>query len=253
MPPPADTASTRPPVSANPLLPLRVEGLRLTLDGQLLLRDLDFALEGDGLSVLLGPNGAGKSVLLRLLHGLMVPEAGRIDWNGRGPEAAKPRLGMVLQKPVMLRRSVRANLAFALARAGVPRRERGARINDALARAGLTALANRPAPLLSGGEAQRLAILRAWLQRPDVLFFDEPCASLDPHSTRMVEALIDEIRASGTRVLLTTHDLGQARRLADEILFLAGGRLCEQRPAAAFFAQPASAEATAYMEGRLPL
>jgi tungstate transport system ATP-binding protein len=251
MPPPADTASCA--AVANPLLPLQVQGLRLELGGQPVLRGLDFTLAGDGISVMLGPNGAGKSVLQRVLLGLRSADAGRVDWNGRSPQQAASALGLVLQKPVMLRRSVRANIAFALARAGVPRRERPAAIATALAQGGLTALADRPAPKLSGGEVQRLAIVRAWVQRPRVLFLDEPCASLDPRSTLRVEQLIGEICAAGTRVVLTTHDLGQARRLAHEVLFLADGRLCEQRPATDFFERPASAEAAAYLEGRLPV
>jgi tungstate transport system ATP-binding protein len=233
------------------LLPLRVAGLGKRLGQRPILHDLSFTLAPGGLSVILGPNGAGKSVLLRLLHGLLPPDAGVIEWGGRSPQHAMAELGMVFQKPVMLRRSVRANVEFALARCGLPRAERRARADAALAAAGLEVLALSPAPRLSSGEAQLLAITRAWAQRPRVLLLDEPCANLDPPGTQRIESLVRTIVAAGTRVLLTTHDLAQARRLADEILFLAGGRLCEQTPAARFFAAPASAQARAFVGGSL--
>jgi tungstate transport system ATP-binding protein len=249
--PPRDAmaeASVRP---GPDLLPLRVAGLGKRLGQRPILHDLSFTLAPGGLSVILGPNGAGKSVLLRLLHGLLPPDAGVIEWGGRSPQHAMAELGMVFQKPVMLRRSVRANVEFALARCGLPRAERRARADAALAAAGLEALALSPAPRLSSGEAQLLAITRAWAQRPRVLLLDEPCANLDPPGTQRIESLVRTIVAAGTRVLLTTHDLAQARRLADEILFLAGGRLCEQTPAARFFAAPASAQARAFVSGGL--
>jgi tungstate transport system ATP-binding protein len=232
-------------------LPLRVAGLSKRFGARPILQDLSFTLGGDGLSVILGPNGAGKTVLLRLLHGLLLPDAGVIEWDGQRPQRAMDQLGMVFQKPVMLRRTVRANVAFALARSGVPRAARRAQADAALAAAGLAALAGAPAPRLSSGEAQLLAITRAWAQRPRVLLLDEPCANLDPPSTLRVETLVRAIVAAGTRVLLTTHDLAQARRLADEVLFLAGGRLCEQTPAARFFAAAESAEARAFIAGGL--
>lgn len=239
------------PAVADALLPLRVSGLRLSRAGRDLLRDIDFTLDAGHTTAVLGPNGAGKTVLLRLLCGLLLPDAGRIDWHGVAPRSAMPRLGLVLQRPVMLRRSARANIEFALARSGIPRGQRRARAEAALQWAGLSALARQPAPRLSGGEAQRLAIVRAWAQRPDVLFLDEPCANLDPHSTQTVETLVQRIRADGTRVIFTSHDMAQARRLADEVLFLARGRLCEHTRAEEFFEQPTTPEATAYLEGRL--
>lgn len=239
------------PSSDNPLLPLRVRGVRLERNGRILLDEVSFVLENRSIQVILGPNGAGKSLLLRVLHGLMTPDRGTVDWGGRSPQLAQPNLGMVLQRPVMLRRSVLANLTFALARTRVPRRQRRQRALEALQHAELQNLAHQPAPRLSGGEAQRLAILRAWIQRPKVLFFDEPCANLDPRSTHKIEHLIREIHAGGTQVILTTHDLAQARRLAGEVLFIANGRIQEHSAAAAFFQRPASQEAAAYLEGQL--
>ncbi|TVS12585.1 MAG: ATP-binding cassette domain-containing protein [Wenzhouxiangella sp.] len=235
------------------MMPLKVSGVRMERNGRALLDEVSFCLAANGVHVILGPNGAGKSLLLRVLHGLIEPDSGQIEWAGRTPVAAQPELGMVLQQPVMLRRSVLSNLTFALARKGVPRRQRKAQALRALAHAELESLAHQPAPCLSGGEAQRLAIVRAWVQRPKVLFFDEPCANLDPRSTYKVEALIREISASGTQIILTTHDLAQARRLASEVLFLANGQVQEHTVADLFFRSPRSLEAAAYLEGQLLL
>lgn len=248
---PADATPDPSRNAQNPLLPLTVKGVRFERNGRALLDDIGFTLDGGRIQVILGPNGAGKSLLLRILHGLIPADSGTIDWGGRNPAMAQPDLGMVLQHPIMLRRSVLANLTFALARHKVPRRKRRARALEALQRAELDQLAHQPAPRLSGGEAQRLAIVRAWAQRPKVLFFDEPCANLDPRSTLKIEQLIREIHASGTQIVLTTHDLGQARRLAEEVLFVANGRIQEHTPAETFFTTPLSAEAAAYLGGQL--
>jgi tungstate transport system ATP-binding protein len=158
---------------------------------------------------------------------------------------------MVFQNPVMLRRSALANVVYALAINGVPRAQRVARAEQALARVGLDGIARRPARALSTGEQQRLALARAWALEPEVLFLDEPTASLDPAATRAVEQAIDGVHQSGAKVVMTTHDLGQAHRLADEVLFLHHGRLVESGPAADFFAAPRSREAAAFLEGEL--
>jgi tungstate transport system ATP-binding protein len=162
------------------------------------------------------------------------------------------RQAMVFQRPVMLRRSALSNVAYGLKVAGVGATERDARARAALERVGLTHLADRPARVLSGGEQQRLALARAWALRPEVLFLDEPTANLDPSASREVEAIIGAIHAAGAKIVMTTHNLGQARRLADEILFIHQGRLVERAPVAAFFKQPASAEAAAFIKGELP-
>ena len=164
------------------------------------------------------------------------------------------RLGQafVFQKPVLLRRSVRGDLAVALAARGVPRRERPARIAEALALVGLRGFERRAARSLSGGEQQRLALARAWALRPQLLFLDEPTASLDPAATRMVEAIVRDLAARGVTIVASTHDLGQARRLAQDILFLHAGRLLDRGPAEAFFERPASPEARAFLAGELP-
>jgi tungstate transport system ATP-binding protein len=158
---------------------------------------------------------------------------------------------MVFQRPVLLRRSTAANISYVLRLQGVPRRQRRATVEEVLELAGLLPLAARPARVLSGGEQQRLALARAWALKPQVLFLDEPTASLDPAATRAVEALLDQMYQTGTKIMLTTHDLGQARRLADEVLFLHQGRLVEFAPAPAFFTNPQSKETAAFLAGEL--
>ena len=233
-------------------LPLRAEGLCYAANGVPILRGVSFALEAGPPALVIGPNGAGKSVLLRLLHGLLAPSGGAVRWAGESRGGGRmPRDAMVFQRPVMLRRSVLANAAYPLKLAGLPRAERLARARTALGRVGLDGLADRPARRLSGGEQQRLALARASALDPEVLFLDEPCASLDPAATRAVEDIVAGIAARGTKVVMTTHDLGQARRLAGEILFLHRGRLLEHAPAAEFFAGPRAPEAAAFLRGEL--
>jgi tungstate transport system ATP-binding protein len=233
------------------ILPLVVHNLCYEIGGKQLLDGISFRTDAGPRTVVLGPHGAGKSLLLRLCHGLLQPSAGTITWAGMAPETACRCQAMVFQRPVLLCRSTAANITYVLRLQGVPRRQRQAMMMEALEQAGLLPLATRPARVLSGGEQQRLALARAWALKPQVLFLDEPTASLDPAATRAVETLLDRIHRTGTKIIMTTHDLGQARRLADEILFLHHGRLVEHAPATAFFSNPQSKEATAFLEGKL--
>lgn len=235
------------------ILPLRVTGLTFEAGNRRLLDNVSFGLEAGIRSVILGPNGAGKSLMLRLCHGLIRPSAGSIRWGEDDipPSALTRRQAMVFQKPVMLRRSAAANISHALACRGVKRRDRPARVTEALARTGMEALARVPARVLSSGEQQRLALARAWILRPEVLFLDEPTASLDPAATRDVEDIILAIHDAGTKIVLTTQDLGQARRIANEILFLHRGRLIERATAEDFFAGPTAPEARTFISGEL--
>jgi len=235
-----------------PLLPLTLEGVGWAAGNQLLLADISAIVAPGSRTVVLGANGAGKSVLLRVCHGLLRPTTGSVRWNTPEVPGAPRRQAMVFQRPVLFRRSAMGNVTFALGLAGVARSERQDRARAALARVGLGALADRPARLLSGGEQQRLALARAWSLQPEVLFLDEPTANLDPGATREVEAVIEAIHRAGTKIVLVTHNLGQARRLGDEVLFLDRGRLVERAPVDRFFLQPASAEAAAFLEGELP-
>ncbi len=230
------------------ILPLRAEGLGFTAGGVAILQDVTLTIDAGGPTVIIGPNGAGKSVLLRLLHGLIAPSEGRVTWSR--PAAARHQ-SMVFQRPVLLRRSVIGNLDYPLRLAGIGAAERGRRAHEALAMVGLAALAERPARRLSVGEQQRLALARAAALAPEVLFLDEPSASLDPAATRAVEEIVMALAARGTRIVMTTHDLGQARRLAAEVVFLHRGRVREHTPAAAFFAAPTTPEAAAFLRGDL--
>ncbi|MEP3561610.1 MAG: ATP-binding cassette domain-containing protein [Marinobacter sp.] len=217
-------------------------------EGKHLLGPCSFTLDGIGPTMVMGPNGSGKSLLLRLAHGLLSPTRGKICWSGQN---ACPRQAMVFQQPVLLRRSAIANLMHALAVNHVPRRERMKLAMDALDRFGLAACAKVPARVLSGGQQQRLTLARAWLLSPQVLFLDEPTSALDPAAIKAVEAAVLEFHRQGTRIVMTTHDIHQARRLAGDVLFLSGGILCEHTSADTFFNQPVSLKAQAFVAGEL--
>ena len=225
---------------------LEARDLVVVLGGVRALDGLTLTLEPGLRTVVLGPNGAGKSVLLRTLHGLIAPTSGTVSWH------EPVRQAMVFQRPVMLRRSALANVRYALAVSGMREPERTHLASSALARVGLADIAYRPARVLSGGEQQRLALARAWALRPGIVFLDEPTASLDPGATAEIERVIASIAAEGTRIVMTTHNLGQARRLADEIVFIHAGRVSERTAADRFFDQPASDEARLFLQGELP-
>ncbi len=237
------------PVSS--ILPLTLDKVTFEAGGKRLIKEISCLLGAGPRSVILGPNGAGKSLLLRLCHGLIDPTSGTVLWNGADGKDAALNQAMVFQRPVMLRRSVAANIDYALSLRGLPSDERRDRIDDVLARTGLRRFTDRSARRLSGGEQQKLALARAWALRPQVLFLDEPTASLDPAATLAVEDVIAAIHASGTKIVMTTHDLGQARRIADDVLFLYRGRLFEHSPAGVFFEAPRSAEAASFIDGKL--
>ena len=237
-----------------PILPGRLEAVCYEAGGKRLIDGITFDIAAGPKTVILGPNGAGKSLTLRLAHGLIRPSAGQVLWRNRkteGAGAAPRRQAMVFQRPVMLRRSAAANIDYALALHGFTRKARLRRRDQVLERTGLARIAEQPARTLSGGEQQRLALARAWALEPQVLFLDEPTASLDPSASKQVEEIVEAIAASGTKIVMTTHDLGQARRLAEEVVFLHNGRLLEQSPAADFFESPRSREAQAFLAGEL--
>ena len=234
------------------LLPLQLAAVSFEVNGKTLLGNIHAELHAGTRTIILGPNGAGKSLLMRICHGLLAPTSGTVRWSGTETQRGPRRQAMVFQRPVMLRRSALANVAYALSLAGVARVHRRERARAALERAGLGDIAQRSARVLSGGEQQRLALARAWALEPEVLFLDEPTASLDPGAAREVETIIDAIHRAGTKIVMTTHNLGQARRLGDEILFLHQGRLLERASADTFFSHPATGEAAAFIKGELP-
>jgi tungstate transport system ATP-binding protein len=230
-------------------LPLAVAGLCFRAGGATLINGLDLVLTDHDITVVMGPNGAGKSLLVRLLHGLIEPQSGSITWNGRScGQATRLRQAMVFQKPVLLRRSVAANVDFVLRLKGAANRER---LNQLLAQANLLDKKDQPARALSGGEQQRLALVRALASDPDVLFLDEPTASLDPSSTQTIETAIAQASGRGVKIILVTHDAGQARRLANDVVFIHRGAVIEHSGAERFFKQPASIAARDYLAGKL--
>lgn len=239
-------------MSNGAILPLRLFDVSFAVGGRALIDRISLEIGAGPSTIILGANGAGKSVLMRLMHGLLRPTSGRIGWNAPERQGAPRKQAMVFQRPVMLRRSAHANVAYALQIAGVPTRQHAALVREALESVGLVHLARRPARVLSGGEQQRLALARAWALHPEVLFLDEPTASLDPSATREIESVIKAFDAAGTKVVMATHNLGQARRLGDEIVFLNQGRLVERTPVEEFFTKPRSAQAAAFIKGELP-
>lgn len=233
------------------MLPLALDNLTFAVNGRTIIDRVSAELGAGPRTIILGPNGAGKSVLMRLCHGLLRPTSGAVIWRGANGKGRR-RQAMVFQRPVMLRRSALANILYALKLAGVSASEREPRALDVLEAVGLSDVATRPARVLSGGEQQRLAIARAWALGPEVLFLDEPTANLDPGATRDIESIIAAIHATGTKIIMSTHNLGQARRLGDEILFLNRGRVVERAPVDQFFSKTSSPEAAAFIRGEMP-
>jgi tungstate transport system ATP-binding protein len=231
-------------------LPIVLEDVSILAKEVRILDRVSLNLAPGAPTMLVGPNGCGKTTLIKLAMGLIGPSSGRITWGGQRMTDGK-RLALVFQRPVMLRRSTAANVSYALAAAGTEWRRRGERTADLLREVGLSNYASRPARRLSGGEQQRLALARAFARDPHVLFLDEPTASLDPAATKALEDIIARVATSGVKIVMATHDLGQARRLAGDIVFLVRGRVREHTPADRFFTSPATPEAAAFVRGDL--
>lgn len=240
-------------IAGTTVLPLAVNGATIVRGGRNLLAGVDFEVSHTPqITVLLGPNGAGKSLLIRVLAGLVEADKGHVSWAGTPPDRGRAgSVGIVFQKPVLLRRSVLANMNYALALRGLAKSERTERASVALQTAGLAHLADQQAESLSAGEQQRLALARAIACRPQVLILDEPTANLDPASTAAIESQLAALRAQSTPVLFITHDLAQARRIADRIVFIHLGSIREAGPAETFFLTPLSPEARGFIRGEL--
>jgi tungstate transport system ATP-binding protein len=231
-------------------LPLVLDNVSLQAGATVILDRLNLMIAPGPPTLIVGPNGAGKTSLLRLCMGLTLPSSGRVSWGGQAD--SKPlRRAILFQRPVMLRRTVAANVAYALAQAGSPRHVRASRIAALLERVGLADLARRPARKLSGGEQQRLALARALARDPEILLLDEPTASLDPAATRAVEEIVLMAAGSGIKIVMASHDLGQVRRLAGDVILLVRGALCERGPVADFLDHPTTPEAAAFLRGDL--
>ena len=231
-------------------LPLVLDGVSVQAGATIILDRLSLSITPGAPTLIVGPNGSGKTTLLRLLMGLATPSAGRVSWGGR-TDSKPVRRAILFQRPVMLRRTAAANVAYALAQAGTPRRERAADVALLLERVGLADLAQRPARRLSGGEQQRLTLARALTRDPEILLLDEPTASLDPAATRGVEEIVLMAAQSGIKIVMASHDLGQVRRLAGEVMFMVRGALRERAPATDFLDHPSTPEAAAFLRGDL--
>jgi tungstate transport system ATP-binding protein len=231
-------------------LPIVFENLSVVAGAVTILDRVALTVAPGEPTVLIGPNGSGKTTFLRTAMGLILPARGRLTWGGQ--ERASPmRRAIVFQRPTMLRRSVAGNIRYALRAAKIPRAKHDARIAELMTLAGLEGLGQRPARRLSGGEQQRLALARALACEPAVLFLDEPTASLDPAATKAIEDVIRAVAGRGIKVVMSTHDLGEARRLAGEIVLLHRGRVIETAPAASFFTSPRTDEAKKFIAGEL--
>ncbi|MDX1785377.1 ATP-binding cassette domain-containing protein [Roseovarius sp. ZX-A-9] len=230
------------------LFPLTTQGAMVRRRGNVLIGPVDLTLSGQGVTVVIGPNGAGKSSLLQMLYGLSRLSGGSVNWACDAREAQR-RLAFVFQTPVVLRRSVLENVIYPLRIVGRPREEALALGREWCTRIGLGEATDRSATVLSRGEKQKLALARALITRPDALFLDEPCASLDGSATREIEALLQTASDEGTRLILATHDMGQARRLANDVIFLLRSKVHETGTAPAFFDGPRTAQARAFLAG----
>jgi tungstate transport system ATP-binding protein len=234
-------ATMRAPLSD---LPVLLDDVRLRAGDVSILDDLSLTITPGAPTVLIGPNGSGKTTSLRVIMGLLRPTGGRVTWGGR-ENAAPNRRAIVFQRPAMLRRSAEANVRYALGR------NDPARVSELLALVGLAGLERRPARRLSGGEQQRLALARALARDPELLLLDEPAASLDPAATKAIEDIVRAVAARGVKVVMSTHDLGQARRIAGDIVLLHRGRVIEAAPASDFFNAPRSDAARKFIAGEL--
>jgi tungstate transport system ATP-binding protein len=231
-------------------LPVMLVDVRIVARDVTILDHISLKLEAGPPTVLIGPNGAGKTTLLRAAMGLIPATSGLITWGGR-EFSAPTRRAIMFQRPAMLRRSAAGNLRYALTSAKVPSEQHENRVRELMAEVGLTGLERRPARRLSGGEQQRLALARAFARDPAVLFLDEPTASLDPAATKAIEDIVRMITARGVKVVMSTHDLGQAKRIGGDVVLLHRGRLIETAPATEFFAAPRTNEGRKFIAGEL--
>ena len=230
------------------ILPLQLRDVTVKRRGKRIIGPIDLDLQSGGLTIVLGPNGAGKTTLLKAMHGLERISSGEIRWNVPRAEA-EFRQSFVFQTPIVLRRTVVENIAYPLLIRGQKRGQARRSAASWGERIGLATALDRPAQVLSGGERQKLALARALITEPEIVYLDEPTANLDGRSMREIEAILAEARNHGTRIVLATHNLGQARRLGSEIVFLRSGSIAEHGDANQFFNTPQTKEAAAFLAG----
>lgn len=230
------------------IFPMKASDLTVRRGGRLLLDGVSLSLTGEGVTIVLGPNGAGKSTLLKTLHGMQRLVKGSLAW-AQPPHAAQERQAFVFQTPILMRRTVLDNVAYPLKVRGFGKREAREKAADWLRKVHLERALNQRAADLSGGERQKMALVRALIRDPELLFLDEPSANLDGRATREIEELLQETNAAGTRIIMATHDFGQARRLATDVVFLHKGQMLEHTPAEDFFTSPQKPQAQAFLNG----
>jgi len=228
------------------ILPLTLENATARMRGKKLVGPVSLTLAPTGFTMVIGPNGAGKTTLLRLMHGLQRCSSGTVAW---AKADARNQQAFVFQSPIMMRRTVVDSLAYPLRLRGLSKAAALKKATQCADNFGLENLLASWAPLLSGGEKQKLSLARALITEPEILFLDEPCASLDGRATREIEAILQQVQARGTRVVMSTHDMGQARRLAGDVIFMLHGKIHEHSPAEAFFSTPKTPEAKAFVNG----
>jgi len=227
------------------MLPLTLTDVIVRRRGKRIIGPVTHRLEQGPPTIVIGPNGSGKTTLLRVMHGIERISTGQVNWTHDAPD----QQAFVFQSPIVLRRTVDENLAYPLRLAGVDKAEIVSRVTTWLARIGLDAFANTAVTRLSGGERQKPAIARALIRTPQVLFLDEPCANLDGHTTREIEALLSETAAAGTRLIMATHNMGQARRLAGDVIFMLNGKIHESGAANYIMNTPQTSELKAFLQG----
>ena len=220
----------------DPVRPIKAQGLLIERAGRVLVNVPDITLGAVNCTAIVGPNGAGKSLLVKTLSALLVADEGEVMWGGAPPdEDRRFQVGLLLQRPVLLKRSAINNVVFALRAMGKKRPEALDSAYQALEVAGLGGLADVSADRLSGGEQQRLALARALALKPDMLFLDEATANVDPASTLAIEQQLGQAIEGGLGVVFVSHDMGQVRRLADEVILMNRGELVEQSARTDFF------------------
>lgn len=230
------------------ILPLTLENVHVSRFGKRLLGPVDHQMSGGGITIVIGPNGSGKTTLLRVMHGVQRLAEGRVSW-AQPQDIAEKKQSFVFQSPIMIRRNVLQNLTFPLELIGAEKSVAHKLAVGWAERIGLGGKLEQYAPRLSGGEKQKLALARALIRQPEVLFLDEPCANLDGSATREIEQILLETMSTGTRVIMSTHDMGQARRLADDVIFMLGGEIHEAGPAAAILDSPRKVQTKRFLHG----
>ncbi|MEP3277969.1 MAG: ATP-binding cassette domain-containing protein [Stappiaceae bacterium] len=230
------------------ILPLRLEAASVVKRGKKIVGPITTEIGRTGCTIVMGPNGAGKSTLLRLMHGLEQPRQGTVTWRVPDREA-RHKQSFVFQAPVVMRRTVLENIAYPKIICGASRKEAKEIATHWCEKVGLSQACDREAHVLSGGEKQKLAIARALIVKPDVLFLDEPTTNLDGRATREIETILLHALEQGTRLIMATHDMGQAKRLGQDVMFLYRGALHETGTTDRFFENPTTREARAFLDG----